>query len=119
MLGLYDNSQTEFQNNKDWNSASESSVSGPWFSQTEFQNNKDWNFEFQRLNHYFLEISQTEFQNNKDWNLFCVFQGLELSCSQTEFQNNKDWNDATAEAISKQYGTHRPNSKTTRIETRN
>ena len=88
----------------------------PKNSQTEFQNNKDWNYvpsdlaifraaltdripEQQGLKHFACYIksglydnSQTEFQNNKDWNKQVRKRSQKRFDSQTEFQNNKDWN---------------------------
>ena len=85
-------------------------------SQTDFQQNKDWNELIAELEK-FTTISQTDFQQNKDWNPFllcCVSfpqwtprpisnkTRIETTWalalrppavySQTDFQQNKDWN---------------------------
>ena len=39
-----------------------------------------------------ISDSQTDFQQNKDWNFIKTLDSEELANSQTDFQQNKDWN---------------------------
>ena len=91
---------------------------GDWnySSQTDFQQNKDWNmmlFKLALLNLMtprpisnktrietwrigavisWLRFSQTDFQQNKDWNPELIVNYNPVKNSQTDFQQNKDWN---------------------------
>ncbi len=62
---------------------------------------------------------KTEFHYNKDWNLQTYFPMWGLLCNfKTEFHYNKDWNvDVPPDAVTVPAAL-RPNSITTRIETR-
>ena len=133
-------SQTEFQNNKDWNRQKYFGVSNTdnltdripkqqglkpsifsgntcsVCSQTEFQNNKDWNYT-RTIDETCWSAHRPNSKTTRIETIILAFPQKKYKSSQTEFQNNKDWNSHPDVKPFPNIWSHRPNSKTTRIET--
>jgi len=61
-------SETEIQQNKDWNIIICHKIFSPFLSETEIQQNKDWNKPDYYVCVSVVAVSETEIQQNKDWN---------------------------------------------------